>query len=402
MKIGITVDSRQTELNAVLWSNGVGQNICYLAMVLQRLAEVEHLCLVGCPDANFHPIGAWMGLPVVPQTEAIEQLDIIIELGARSISDVEVEKLRRRGGKLVNFLGGNVMALNFEHLASNARHGDMVFLPGYDACWITPQHWHMNASYARLLYTPNTEPAPHIWDSFVLRSMISQVNHNVYFKKPPGPGWRIGIFDPTVHVTRTFHLAFQTAEVACRLRPDLIKAVMLFNAYHFRERQHLLDTFRVSDLGEQQKATVEPRYPLPHLMGAFVDAVVSHQWQNNLSYLYWDVLYLGYPLIHNSEAIREIGYYYPEFDPETGGEVLCQALDGFEERRHLDRPKVLETLWGFSVDNPAVQRRYAELLDSAMSQPSLVASLNGKRAAKGPEKPRKAIQKGNAKAKGKK
>jgi hypothetical protein len=51
------------------------------------------------------------------------------------------------------------------------------------------------------------------------------------------------------------------------------------------------------------------------MLGREVDAVITHQWENDLNYLYWDVLSLGYPLVHNSSRIKDAGYYYPDFDP---------------------------------------------------------------------------------------
>jgi hypothetical protein len=373
MKVGITVASSQTSPDDALWSNGVGQNIAYLAMLLQRLVIVDQVVLIGCPEGDRHPIGDLLGLPVLPRVVAVEELDLIIELGARAIEDIEAESLRKRGGKLVSYMAGNVMAMNFEELASNVAHGDQPFLPGFDAVWITPQHWHMCHSYAELIRSPHTERAPHIWNPYFLKASAFVRGKNIFYRKPPGPGWRLGVFDPNVNVVKTFHLPLMVAEEAYRLKPDLIKAVLLFNAYRLRENQHLLQMFAAMNLGQANKVTVENRHPLADVMGLHIDAVVTHQWENNLNYLYWEILYLGYPLIHNSTAIKDVGYYYPEFDPQTGGQVLCDALENHDERRMADRPAVMEALWQFSIDNPVVQQRYTELIESVMSQPSLVA-----------------------------
>jgi hypothetical protein len=105
------------------------------------------------------------------------------------------------------------------------------------------------------------------------------------------------------------------------------------------------------------------------MLGAHIDAVVTHQWENALNYLYWDVLYAGWPLIHNSPEIREAGYFYPAFDPVTGGAVLTDALEHHAANFQRDRPAVLETLWRFNVDNPRVQARHGELLEQVMDAP---------------------------------
>ena len=61
-------------------------------------------------------------------------------------------------------------------------------------------------------------------------------------------------------------------------------------------------------------------------MANHADAVVTHHWENGLNYLYYEALFGGYPLIHNSEFIADYGYYYPSFNAEEGGKVLEMAL----------------------------------------------------------------------------
>lgn len=373
MKVGITVDGRQTNLSEVLWSNGLGQNTCYLAMVLQRLPEVDEVFLVACPDNYAHPLSEVTGAQVIPLSASIETLDVMIELAAKTITDVQVDQFRARGGRLISYVSGNLMASNFEEVASRTDHGDRVFIAGYDACWVPPQHWRMNESYAKLIYTPHTHRVPYIWSPRFLLHSAAAYGRNPFYRKPDRPGWKVGCFEPTIHVTRTFHLPFMVAEEAFRRDPDLIHALLLFGAFRFRETPHLLSMLQVTGIGQAGKVTVEDRHHIGFLLGQHTEAVISHQWENNLSYLYWETLYTGWPLIHNSEAIRELGYYYPEFDPAAGGEAMVEGLKSHDSRRHADRPAILEGLWEISVDNPAVQARYSELLADVMSRKPLAA-----------------------------
>jgi hypothetical protein len=101
-------------------------------------------------------------------------------------------------------------------------------------------------------------------------------------------------------------------------------------------------------------------------MGSHVQGVVTHQWENNRNYLYYEVLYLGWPLVHNVPSLGEAGYYYEQFNPQSGGEVLDEALKGHASQRVKQRDAVREALWSVSVDNPANQDRYSELLLQVM------------------------------------
>jgi hypothetical protein len=57
-----------------------------------------------------------------------------------------------------------------------------------------------------------------------------------------------------------------------------------------------------------------------------VHAIVTHHWENGLNYLYYEVLYGNYPLIHNSEFLKDYGYYYKDFDAEDGARALLAAI----------------------------------------------------------------------------
>ena len=182
-------------------------------------------------------------------------------------------------------------------------------------------------------------------------------------------------------MVKTFHFPLLVAEQAHRLNPELINRVLLFSAAHLKGNPHFEQFCAALDLGRAGRVFAEERYLLVEMLGSHIDAVVTHQWENALNYLYWDVLYLGWPLIHNSTEFMEAGYYYPEFDPQAGGEVLAAALADHAENAVTRREATLETLWRFHIDNPAVQRRHAELLEQVMTAGTVPA---------GPRKRRKA------------
>jgi hypothetical protein len=368
LKVGITVIAGQ-DAHSALWSSGIAQNTVYLALLFQRLPEVEYCALVACPASAapaLHPLAEMYGLPTLQLAEATERLDVLIELGMRADTEY-TGPFRARGGKLVSYVAGNAMAMNFECLASRVPYGDFVNEVGFDAVWVTPQHWKMNHAYVSVTRSPNCHVAPHIWHPMCLTESAHRLKTNPYWRPPEAKDWRIGVFDPNVNVVKTFHLPLLVCEQAHRRWPELINRVLLFSADHLMGNPHFEQFCAVTDLGRDKKVFAESRYLVGQMMGSHIDAVVTHQWENDLNYLYWDVLYLGWPLIHNSPAFAEVGYFYPSFDPKTGGQVLCEALAGHAAQWAKTRPAVLETLWRFNIDNPEVQRRHAELLEQVMA-----------------------------------
>ena len=83
IRVGITI-AHASDVPSVLWSNGIYQNIVYLALLMQKLPGIE-INLVNYPfgDAAMHPVGACFKIPTINTFGDALKLDVIIELGIR-------------------------------------------------------------------------------------------------------------------------------------------------------------------------------------------------------------------------------------------------------------------------------------------------------------------------------
>lgn len=364
LKVGITASSQMPDLTGAIWSNGINQNIIFLAMTLQRLRNVAEVVLVNCPDAQTpNLLAEYLGLPTLQERDLVGSIDVLIELGVRS-NQALVAEFRKRGGRTVSYVAGNTVVMNFECLANGVPYGELMPEAEFDAAWLTPQHWHTNAVYAKMTRSPNTVMAPHVWHPRCFLEAVTSTRNDPYFHQPPeGGSWRVGVFDPTVNVVKTFHMPFLVCEQAHRRRPEAIERVSMFSASHLLGVPHMEEFVMCSTLAAAKKVYAEDRQITVGALGKYVDMVVTHQWENNLNYLYWDVLYANRPLVHNSEAAQEVGYYYPAFDPAKGGDVLLEAIDTHGRRPREARDRELAFLWSLSPDNPDLQESHAKLLD---------------------------------------
>lgn len=365
LRVGITASALIADLSADLWSSGINQNIVYLAMLLQRLDCVSEVVIVNCPsNSSPNKIAEYLGIKSVAEQEIVGTLDVVIELGFRGNQDV-FSNFRQRGGRLVSYMAGNTLIMNFEALACGlSDRGECLATSGFDAVWITPQHWATNYSYAKITRSPNVAKAPHLWHQKCFVEAAARERNNPFMKRSLRKAWRVGSFDPNVNVVKTFHFPFLVTEQAFRQAPDKIQNLLLFSTERLKDVNHLQSLVASSNLGAAKKVFTEGRHVLAGVLGRHIDVVVTHQWENNLNYLYWDVLYSGHPLVHNADPISHLGYYYPDFDPVTGGEILLEAIGSHEsqpiERRHAE----LEFLWSLSPENPRVQRSYKSLLNA--------------------------------------
>jgi hypothetical protein len=121
---------------------------------------------------------------------------------------------------------------------------------------------------------------------------------------------------------------------------------------HMKDHPTFVHFARSLDIVNHGLASFEGRFPMYEYMANFGDCVVSHQWENAQNYIYYEALYGGYPLVHNSPLLKDYGYYYPEFDTQEGGRTLLRAFEEHDANlgAYDSRSKVL--LNQLDVNNP--------------------------------------------------
>jgi hypothetical protein len=127
-------------------------------------------------------------------------------------------------------------------------------------------------------------------------------------------------------MVKVCHLPMLIADLAHRQAPHMTEALRVFNSLSLKENPHFNQFARSLDLVRHGIATFEARYPIYEIMTQHADAIVSHQWENAQNYLYYEALYGGYPLVHNSSLLGGCGYRYDGFDCEAGALALRQAF----------------------------------------------------------------------------
>jgi hypothetical protein len=103
-----------------------------------------------------------------------------------------------------------------------------------------------------------------------------------------------------------------------------------------------------TNAGKKGVATAEKRYNFSDAMGQKGGVVLSHQWECALNYLYYEALYGGFPLVHNSPFLKDVGYYYEGFDIDDGVRALEKAV--FEHDNSLEDYREKANTFLFTVD----------------------------------------------------
>jgi hypothetical protein len=371
LTIGITIHLTAAPGTGI-WSAGASQNCIFLVAALRACPNVGRVYLINCGDAAVPPtaymLSALPDLEVVQFNDVVDQLDVLIECGSQ-VSAENVARVRARGGRCVAYRFGNNAMLDTERMLRgpiSRQLGDILapaaldalapllkakdggtMLSGavFDEVWTIPQHERTCRSYFELTLRAPVRVVPHIWEPTFVDAAVAELGKDpattgLAFGYQPGrPKKRISLFEPNMNIIKNCIFALLVAESGFRRRPDLFEHVWCTNSLDliklpmFESFVWSLDLQRTKKPDGNPHVTFDGRYNLPFWLSKNTDVVLTWQFENGLNYMYYDALYGGYPLVHNSELLPNgVGYYYQGFDATGGGNTLVAALMTHDQR----------------------------------------------------------------------
>ncbi|RQH06465.1 DUF2827 domain-containing protein [Paraburkholderia dinghuensis] len=352
--VGISLFARDGQ---AIWENGIHQNIAFLAMMLKRSDQIGPVWFLNGGDARTLPAGLdldGLDVPLVQPHDVTHEIDIVIEMGAQ----LPLEWLRHvkaLGTKLIACFVGHIYCSLAETPIFGKPSGHIFNGAPFDEVWVLPKAAMTDEPLLRTLTRAPVYTMPHIWSPYFLERRIAALaRESATFGYRPGrKTWRLATLEPNISVVKTCHYPMLVCDEFYRAQPEAVEHLFVVNAMHLKEHPTFLHFANSLDLVRNHKATFDPRVDLPGLMARHADAVVSHHWENPQNYLYYDVLYGGYPLIHNSTLLADAGYYYPDFDSVAGGRALAHAWHHHDAQLDDYRAKANALLKSVFIENQA-------------------------------------------------
>ena len=349
LRVGISLFVRKG--NQSLWENGIFQNCLFLAQLLQRSPRVSEVFLVagggGGDEADAMAFLKESPVPVINMDAAMHQLDLMIEMSAQ-LSKEWMIAFKETGRKVVSMRVGNDYVIDIERMVFDKPHGLLITGAPYDEVWTLPEYVNTCVPYFASTFRAPVRIVPHLWSPQLLERAISEGSETgtsePFGYQPGRKRWRMGMFEPNVCMVKTSHIPMLVCEAAHRAQPDITERVQVYNTAHLKEDPVFNGFANSLNIVRHGIASFEGRFPIWHLLSKQTDAVISHQWENAQNYLYYEALYGGYPLIHNSHLIAGCGYRYHGFDCEEGGKVLCDAFAVHDENLAQYRAQAREFL----------------------------------------------------------
>lgn len=350
-KVGLTTYIRDGQQS--LWENGIHQNGFFLLMLLAQSNKFERLFLVNGGPGKPSEAKDFLSIsstPIITMEEAMNEVDIIIELGAQ-LDEGWGRQFKAKGGRIIGMRVASDFIIDAERMAYDLAPGMLISTVPYDEIWTLPAFEKTCASYYQYGFQAPVRVMRHLWTPTLIDKAAKDFGKPFGYK-PGKKRWRLAILEPNICSVKTCHLPMILCDVAHRKNPELIEHVNVFNGLALKEHASFITFARSLDIVKQGVATFDGRFPLYQVMSMMSDLIVSHHWENAQNYLYYEALHGGFPLVHNSTMLGDCGYQYKDFDPEDGASALLQAMA--EHDRNLvnyqrDARAFLRTL---SPDNP--------------------------------------------------
>jgi hypothetical protein len=373
MTIGITIGL--TKEYESLWVNGIKLNALFLANALSQIEgntvwildtsrKVEDLTKVMW-DVNKFPVKDFY--------KAHNEVDVLITLGTSFPEEsLKAFKSISPNKRVVKYMCGNNYTVDMERsLFTDGKNlGKAAWDIGADQVWYVPQQEYQNHYYYETIFKAETFPVPFVWDPMFLESDIAhKIKHGkktpIYKEGVENYKKRISVFEPNLNVLKFAMLPILITERAYRNNVEfdtlfIASGEKLLKNDYFKSMIVNLDIVK----NGTPKVKFTPRYPVSHYLAESAEVVLSHQWENPLNYSYLDALYLNFPLVHNAEMIKDMGYYYPDFNAEIGSQMLKTAIEDHDQNAAEYNKKHHELLKRYTIENKKLIETYKMLLEN--------------------------------------
>lgn len=363
LRVGVTLHVRPGEQS--VWENGIFQNCAFLVQLLNKSPAVKRAVLVNGGDSAAVSDGLMLqgsGIAVLSLAEALQSLDVVIEMSSL-LPGEWVAAFRSRGGRVAWMRVGNDYVIDIERAMFGKPAGSLVSDKKYDAVWTLVQYVRSCADYFALTTRAPVKFLPHLWTPYFFDRGIAGLPKDQPFGYQPGRRrWRVSIFEPNMCMVKTSFVPMLVCEEAYRAQPGFLEHLRVMNTLHIKDHVTFLHFARSLDVVSHGITSFEGRVPTYAQLAHDGDCIVSHQWENEQNYLYYEALYGGYPLVHNSALLKDYGYYYPEFEAQQGGQVLLDAFQRHDTELASYREKAKALLTQLDVANPANVEAYTREL----------------------------------------
>jgi hypothetical protein len=321
LKIGITLSLKTT--NESIWTNGIKLNVLNLVRLLKRSKKEYEVCILNTVKLDWSTKADYLkGIDIYFFDEKFKEMDLIISMGAQ-VDEVHLKKFKeKQDKKVIGYKCGNNYVVTMENILFKEPEKNTIYQyeKEFDEIWYIPQQHETNYGFYRTLYRTNAIMVPFVWDNKFIVDGLFDIEMG-YKKGEYKKGYKynsekkekvIGIMEPNINIVKFALIPTLIAEQSYRTRigKERIQELLITNSENISTNKEFLSIIETLDLYKEKKIFSEKRYQTSFILTQYIDVVISHQLLNPLNYLYLDIAYMGYPILHNAPLCKDLGYYY--------------------------------------------------------------------------------------------
>ena len=324
-----------------VFTNGIRQNTIFFYELLSNIGYDVYMIV---PDRDYEStqkIGFWNNgsIKYLKISEVTSfGFHLVVQFGFQ-IEEYILDFLKACDIRTVFYNCGNKYFLESESCLynKNAEIQDFQYnsfnYHHFNQLWLIPQMMDTCFDYMKILYRSDTIEVPFIWSPSISELYEKELGKSIKYQNR-GINKSISIFEPNLSIMKWSIPCVLICENAHRTITDknLIKHVYVTNMNPNTSTNELPNVKVVNkmvkslDIFLNKKLSIEGRYNSLYFMSQHSDIAVSHQMENPLNYLYLDLAWMGWPIIHNAHLCKDVGYYYEGFNYEEGSEVLKRVI----------------------------------------------------------------------------
>jgi hypothetical protein len=352
-----------------IFANGLFQNV----ILLYRMFEAMGWCpllIVNDKPKNLDNIPEQVRKCRILSAEEILKQPIpvhaYIEIGM-SIDPIVRKFLKMIGAKICKLYLGNILNIDVE---TPIFYPEMNFahhvIGEVDRVWVSP-HYAQHDQYANSLNhvslsAPESQIGPYVWDP----TFLTDEGRRYISWRPTMPGEKetIVITEPNISFQKSAIVPLLLIDRWYRKNRGWDGRVVVVNAPRIMQIPHFKQNiYETLDIVKDGKVEMAERKDIISTLKNYPNATfICHQINNEFNYMVLELLWAGFPVLHNARSWEAYGYYYPGSDLEEGGKLLTRVRD------HADRLEVYKAhakavAWRHSPYNADVQKAWEKILE---------------------------------------
>ena len=332
-----------------VFANGLFQNVFVLYRMFDAMGYAPILFVNTLPTSLENipePLRACRMVTVeTVARDPIRGLLCLIEIGMSFDPSVR-RMVKLLGGKRYKLYLGNILNIDIETpMFYPSNYFPHHVVGELDAIWTSP-HYAQHAEYAAYinhLKPPAVEDmiAPYVWDPSLL-------DRDQPLRWKPGEEVLV-IMEPNISFQKTAFVPLLIAKAAGR-------SAVVVNGDRLKQIPHFMENVLPS-LGSVE---LLPRMDIRSVMAKWPSATfILHNVNNEFNYMTLELMWAGFPVIHNSPSWAGFGYSYTDI---AGAVERLGQTASHASRRETYAAHAATIAWRYSPYNPATQAAWKRLL----------------------------------------